>query len=235
MQTQMSPEGVDKLVDVFIVAMDKGIEVPAFVRERMSLVREDLPTLFGISPSNPHDPDAADQVASIVPMHANAVGGFIVVGVDPTTMEVNGTGVETEWLKSRLSRSVDAAIDIDAWAICGIRMLIVRVGSAGVPVADKDGHLLLPSGEVNRSQWWEKYGTDVPASVVASGTVELFRKLASSCAGMDDQDVLAHIGTVTPKGMLTKASVCLLASTADPRFSVNDHRIGGRSMPEQFL
>lgn len=97
------------------------------------MMREKQSTMLELSPSDPHDADTADQVASVVPMHANAGGGFVVVGVVPTTLEVVGTGIGAKWLYHRLGRTVDAALDVVPWVILGIRVLVVRVGAPARP------------------------------------------------------------------------------------------------------
>ena len=79
----------------------------------------------------------ANQVTTVVPMHANVGGDFIVVGVDPSTMEIVGTGINADWLYRRLRRTVDASLDVVQWAMSGIRVLVVRVGVAGSPVGTR--------------------------------------------------------------------------------------------------
>ncbi|EEI62277.1 hypothetical protein [Corynebacterium glucuronolyticum] len=94
----MDLEDAGKLVRLFVGVMSKeGVDVLEFVRERMSLVREKQSTLFELSPSDPNDADVANQVTTVVPMHPNADGGFIVVGVDPSQMEIVGAGIDADW------------------------------------------------------------------------------------------------------------------------------------------
>ena len=92
METKLSMGQLDELVRIFLSWVgEEEPQVPEYVRDRMTIVAETQSTLFELGPSNIHDSDIADQVSAVVPMHANAGGGFIVVGVDPATLEPLGT------------------------------------------------------------------------------------------------------------------------------------------------
>ncbi|MDD7586814.1 MAG: hypothetical protein SPK00_12285 [Corynebacterium glucuronolyticum] len=51
---------------------------------------------------------------------------------------------------------------------------------------------------------------------------------------LDDEELLIHIGVVTPEGALTDVGVYALAPTTAPRFCVNGRCIGGHCMIDQL-
>lgn len=109
----------------------------AGVRAREDVARAGEAVDFELSPSDPNYADVADQVTTVVPMHANAGGGFNIVGVDPSKIEIVSASIEADWLYHRLRRTVDAWLDVGPWAIRGICVLVVRVGGAGSPVGTR--------------------------------------------------------------------------------------------------
>lgn len=236
METRMSREQLEELVHIFVSWVGtEDPQVPERVRDRMTMVAEKQSMLFELGPSNIHDSEIADQVAAVVPMHANAGGGFIVVGIDPATLEPLGTAIDSKWLTARLERTVDAAVEIKKWIVCGVEILVVYVLPAISPVSDEDGNLVLPSGTVDRGQWWSDEASDASTSVVSAETMDIVREWVGECAGMSDEEVLVHIGAATHEGTLTNMGFYLLAPVGVPRFRVNRQWAAGKSLLEGLV
>lgn len=236
METRMSREQLEELVHIFASWVGtEDPQVPERVRDRMTMVAEKQSMLFELGPSNIHDSEIADQVAAVVPMHANAGGGFIVVGIDPATLEPLGTAIDSRWLTARLERTVDAAVEIKKWIVCGVEILVVYVLPAISPVSDENGILVLPSGTVDRGQWWSDEASDASTSVVSADTMDIVRERVGECGGMSDEEMLVHIGAATHEGTLTNMGFYLLAPAGVPRFSVNREWATGRSLLEGLV
>lgn len=235
MSRRMKFESVRRLVRIFASLMSEGRELPDFMCERMSLVRECPSAPRVVYASTAHDGATVHKVASLLPVHANAGGGFIAIGVDPMTMEIVGTGIDVDWLSTRLSYVVDVVPDIVELRILGIRVVVVSAGAVDAPVADQHGNLPLPVGTVNRSLWWQKRETQTSASIVLPQTVDRVRDLVPECADMNDEEVLGHIGAATPNGKLTVAGSYFLAPCHSPRFSLNGVFVAGPSMFDQMM
>lgn len=236
METRMSREQLEELVHIFVSWVGtEDPQVPERVRDRMTMVAEKQSMLFELGPSNIHDSEIADQVAAVVPMHANAAGGFIVVGIDPATLEPLGTAIDSRWLTARLERTVDAAVEIKKWIVCGVEILVVYVLPAISPVSDENGNLALPSGTVDRGQWWSDEASDAPTSVVPAETMDIVRECVGECGDMSDEEVLVHIGAATHDGTLTNVGFYLLAPVGVPRFSLNSQWAEGGSTLEGLV
>lgn len=236
METKLSMGQLDELVRIFLSWVgEEEPQVPEYVRDRMTIVAETQSTLFELGPSNIHDSDIADQVSAVVPMHANAGGGFIVVGADPATLEPLGTAIDSTWLKARLVRTVDAAVEMKKWVVCGVEILVVFVLPGVSPVSDERGMLVLPSGVVDRGQWWSDAESNEPASAVSAETMNIVRECVGECGDMSDEEVLAHIGAATHDGTLTNMGFYLLAPVGVPRFSLNSQWAEGGSTLEGLV
>lgn len=236
METKLNMGQLEELVRIFLSWVgEEEPQVPEHVRDRMTIVAETQSTLFELGPSNIHDSDIADQVSAVVPMHANAGGGFIVVGVDPATLEPLGTAIDSTWLTARLERTVDAAVEIKKWLVCGVEILVVYVLPAISPVSDENGILVLPSGVVDRGQWWSDEASDAPTSTVSAETMNIVRECVGECGDMSDEEVLVHIGAATHEGTLTNMGFYLLAPVGVPRFRVNRQWAVGRSLLEGLV
>lgn len=238
MSERLRMRQVRKLVKTYLEGMSgEFVNLPDEVTERMTLIKGSQNSLYEVSPSSEHNVELADQLASIIPIHANGGGGFIVVGVDSRVDAVDtvGCAVDTEWLKYRLARTVDAKIDVVSELILGIRIVIVAVAGSSWPVSDPFGNLPAPWGTIDRSQWWQEEGTEMPSSAVPAETVQLIRELAPNVTGLSNEEVLKHIGAVTPQGKLTEIGAYLLAPTSEARFSVNKEPVEGETVLDQLI
>ncbi|MCI6206611.1 MAG: hypothetical protein MR654_06795 [Corynebacterium glucuronolyticum] len=111
MVPKRNPEGMGKLVELFTSLVAKGGELPSFLRDQLSLVAE-KPSAIAAAAVSAHESGVFESAADLVPMHANVVGGIIVVGVDPLTMEVVGTSLDSRRLEARLRQEIDVPLDV---------------------------------------------------------------------------------------------------------------------------
>ncbi|MCI6206334.1 MAG: hypothetical protein MR654_05370 [Corynebacterium glucuronolyticum] len=102
-----------------------------------------------------------------------------------------------------------------------MRVVIVRVGGTVAPVYDRDGTVILLTGELNRSEWWKGHASTFSASVVRPQTMKRLRELLPECESMGTRSCLPHIGAATPEGQLTYAGAYVLSPKMGPRFRVD--------------
>ncbi len=227
---------VDDLIDVFVDTYSRGSrDLPDYVSRRMGMAVELRTLRFGICPSNPHDFRVAYSVCQSVPKLANCGGGFVVIGVEGFLNTVVGTVVDKDWLSAFLGRTVDAPLDVVERRIDGVRVLFVRVLGGSSPVANIYGTINFQSPDGNRSQWWLKMETQEPPRKVPPSTVQIIRDLVQECEELTDEEVLAHVGVMTPNNLLTEAGAYLLTAQAGSRIMLNGQSVPGESVFEQFI
>lgn len=201
---------------------------------------------------------AADYLAREVCCLANTPGGgAIVLGVEDTTWQVLGTGLDPDWLRHRIYQLADIAPAIQERRVSGQRILILFVGESPEPVEDPDGKIRWRIGAacvpIDRAEWWlhrqERSGLDVmaatttrSASDVTSGSLVAARRYLGDGGDNDLSDasstseLLRRLGVLTPDGYLTQAGALMFSPATRSlvtlaRFDVPGGDVVGRYEP----
>ncbi|MFI7577591.1 DUF5635 domain-containing protein [Micromonospora sp. NPDC049497] len=176
----------------------------------------------------PHNQEAARQLANEVTCMANTPGGgALLVGVEDRTGQLLGAGLDAEWLRHRVYEHVEVAPAVEVLRLNGVRLLVLYVAEAREPVEDLNGRIRWRTGghcvPVDRAEWWlhrqSSAGHDPMAQVtertendVSPGAVAVARRYLSA-GGRDvgefdyrsSRDLLMSLGVLRPDGRLTAA------------------------------
>ncbi|MFC0008086.1 DUF5635 domain-containing protein [Micromonospora siamensis] len=176
----------------------------------------------------PHNQEAARQLANEVTCMANTPGGgALLVGVEDRTGQLLGAGLDAEWLRHRVYEHVGVASAVEERRVEGVRLLVLYVAEAREPVEDLNGRIRWRTGGhcvgVDRAEWWLhrqlSAGHDPMAQVtqrteadVSPGAVAVARRYlaagdadAAAEIGGTTGDLLRSLGVLRPDGRLTAA------------------------------
>ncbi|MFE9954793.1 DUF5635 domain-containing protein [Micromonospora sp. NPDC005299] len=179
----------------------------------------------------PHNQEAARQLANEVTCMANTPGGgALLVGVEDRTGQLLGAALSVDWLRQRVYQLVGVAPAVEEMRVDGVRLLVLYVAEAREPVENLDGQIRWRTGghcvAVDRAEWWlhrqlssghdpmaqvtERTESDVSpgALVVARRYLAAWEKesgAAEPLAGHNARELLTSLGVLRPDGRLTAA------------------------------
>lgn len=197
-----------------------------------------------VTPGDPHNLAAADQLADEVACMANTPGGgVLVVGVADKTGDLIGAELESEWLRHRIYERVDVAPSIDERYEDGVRLLLLLVAESREPVEGTDGKVRWRVGAhcvpVDRSEWWQRRQERVRLDAMAGPTTRQVADVSPGAlvsarrylgrvspadvgfdvSAMSDEDMLRALGVLPPSGYLTQAGALMMCPAGRPYIS----------------
>lgn len=219
------------LVDDVIAKLASGLLPTDVEREHLDIKEEAGRRGSGglLLPGQARNLAAADQLAHEVTCFANTPGGgVLLVGVEDSTGNLLGAGLDAEWLRHRIYERVDIAPLVEERIVDGVRVIVIFVAESREPVEDADGNLRWRVGRhcvpVDRAEWWlhrqDNAGADPMAAAtqrtvveVAPGAIAAARRYLreatdagdSGPPGRADAELLRWLGVLRPDGRLTQA------------------------------
>ncbi|MFG2048642.1 DUF5635 domain-containing protein [Micromonospora sp. NPDC048935] len=219
------------LVDGVLTKLAEGVLPTEVERERIDCKEEAGRRGPGgtLLVGDPHNKEAARQLANEVTCMANTPGGgALLVGIEDRTGQLLGAGLDVDWLRHRVYELVGIAPAVEERRVDGVRLLVIYVAEAREPAENLDGQIRWRTGGhcvgVDRAEWWLhrqlSAGHDPMAQVterterdISPGAVAVARRYlaqnskadVSAVLGGSVRELLTSLGVLRPDGRLTAA------------------------------
>ena len=237
------PDPIQSEVQAILTALENGDAIDHAVERQYVDLKEEhgrRDRQGNIGPSNPRNPEAAQELAAAAACMANTPGGgALIIGV-ANDGQLIGTDLEAEWLRHRLWELSGKAltVDIAPQEIAGRRLLIMRSPQALEPIRingkirwrvgtnciEIDAHTWHSRRMADTNYDWSNEASSLPVEAARPSAVSLARELlrdsseehSMEMASDTDRNLLKRLNVVTSAGMLTNAGAIAFVGRGAP-------------------